>query len=541
MAATRRVRAFKRWMKSQGIECSDALQLCDCPSTGLSVKALCDLSEGDVVARIPKQACLTIRTNAARELIEAAGLDGCLGLSVALMFERSLGNASAWAPYLHLLPYQECLPLVWTSKEVDSLLCGTELHKDEGFFWVFLGKLIARDKAVKEDKVLIYEDWKESILPLLELESFQLDPSFFDIKDYFAAKTLIASRSFEIDDYHGFGMVPLSDLYNHKTAAEDVHFTSVSSHSESDTEGDRNEMSEQSNDDDYDNERDQEHEPTPVSSMDNVELGIAFSKRKSQSDSHLEDMAVWGHEPAALEMIMIKDVKVGAEVYNTYGSLGNAALLHRYGFTEPDNPFDIVNIDLELVLQWSLSLFSSRRSRARVSLWRKLGYSGCVSQNSEYFEISFDGEPQIELLIVLHILLLPEDAYHKLDFAVAAAGKLEEFKGDFGMFLFEGTSEMNRDTLMNKNVGSALLTLVNMRECLYGTSSLEDDIEALERCCPIKERKLYHSLMLRISERRILEKCRTYVADAARMRIRKRASTRRKVKRTRNGDYGTLL
>lgn len=200
-----------------------------------------------------------------------------------------------------------------------------------------------------------------------------------------------------------------------------------------------------------------------------------------------------------------------------------------------------MNIDLELVLQWSLSLFSSRRSRARVSLWRKLGYSGCVSQNSEYFEISFDGEPQIELLIVLHILLLPEDAYHKLDFAVAAAGKLEELKGDIGMFFFEGTSEMNRDTLMNKNVGSALLTLVNMRECLYGTSSLEDDIEAFERGCPIKERKLYHSLMLRISERRILEKCRTYVADAARMRISKRASTRSKMKKTRNGDYGTLM
>ena len=63
-----------------------------------------------------------------------------------------------------------------------------------------------------EDMALIYEDWKESILPLLELKSFQLDPSFFGVKDYFAAKTLIASRSFEIDDYHGFGMVPLADL-----------------------------------------------------------------------------------------------------------------------------------------------------------------------------------------------------------------------------------------------------------------------------------------------------------------------------------------
>lgn len=65
---------------------------------------------------------------------------------------------------------------------------------------------------MKEDKVLIYEDWKENILPLLGSESFNLNPIFFGVEQYFAAKSLIYSRSFEIDDYHGFGMVPLADL-----------------------------------------------------------------------------------------------------------------------------------------------------------------------------------------------------------------------------------------------------------------------------------------------------------------------------------------
>lgn len=200
-----------------------------------------------------------------------------------------------------------------------------------------------------------------------------------------------------------------------------------------------------------------------------------------------------------------------------------------------------MNIDLELVLQWSLSLFSSRCSRARVSLWRRLGYYGCVSQNSEYFEISFGGEPQMELLILLHIMLSSEDAYHKFDLAIAAAGSLEELKEDIGKFLCDGTSEMKRDMLMNKKVGRALLLIVEMRDGLYGTSSLEDDIEALGRCCPIKEKKLYHSLMLRISERRILEKCRTYAADAAHMRVSKQGSPRNKMKRARNGNCGTPL
>ncbi|QCD93810.1 hypothetical protein DEO72_LG5g1886 [Vigna unguiculata] len=65
---------------------------------------------------------------------------------------------------------------------------------------------------MQEDKALIYEDWKENILPLLDLALLKLNPKFFDIEQYFAAKSLISSRSFEIDDYHGFDMVPLADL-----------------------------------------------------------------------------------------------------------------------------------------------------------------------------------------------------------------------------------------------------------------------------------------------------------------------------------------
>lgn len=65
---------------------------------------------------------------------------------------------------------------------------------------------------MKEDKALICEDWKESILPLLDSESLKLNPKFFGVQEYFAAKSLVASRSFAIDQYHGSGMVPLADL-----------------------------------------------------------------------------------------------------------------------------------------------------------------------------------------------------------------------------------------------------------------------------------------------------------------------------------------
>lgn len=69
-------------------------------------------------------------------------------------------------------------------------------------------------------------------------------------------------------------------------------------------------MSEQSND-----EHDQEHERThSVSSMDRVEKGIDLSSRKSPSDSHVEYPMDLEDDPAELEMIMVRDVKAGAEV-----------------------------------------------------------------------------------------------------------------------------------------------------------------------------------------------------------------------------------
>lgn len=235
-------------------------------------------------------------------------------------------------------------------------------------------------------------------------------------------------------------------------------------------------------------------------------------------------------------LFFISFLFISSQVFNTYGSLGNAALLHRYGFTEPDNPYDIVNIDLELVLQWNSSMFSSRYGRARLSLWRKLDHSGCVSQNAEYFEISSDGEPQIELLILLYIMLLPEDAYHKLDLTVSSANN---YKGPIGMILSEKcdvtwdkSSVMSGDLLLTESVCGALLWLADKRESSYGSNSIEDDIEALKRCC-MKERKLYHSLMLRVSERRILKKLRIYAtAGAGPLKATKRASMRKRLKRS---------
>ncbi|MCD9641751.1 hypothetical protein HAX54_028178 [Datura stramonium] len=343
-------------------------------------------------------------------------------------------------------------------------------------------------------------------------------------------------------------MVPLADLFNHKTGAEDVHFTSSNSelnndadnenygndntgptkrtsHSGGECGGSDLESSHSELDDDS---------PSDKHENDNNEPTKAYSRGESISGSCSEFSSVLGDDLTVLEMIMVKKVKAGAEVFNTYGSLGNAALLHRYGFAEPDNQYDIVNLDLELVLQWSSSRFSHRYSRRRLSLWRKLDYSGCVSQNSEYFEISFDGEPQVELLVLLYIILLPEEVYAELDLAVSMTSGFEKSKGfklsKKDIILFGEGFESSNSILLTDGVCAVLLELADIRESLYGSNRLEDDIKTLNCCCLVKEPKTYYSLVLRISERRILEKLRCYASASALMWTKEGGKTRKRAK-----------
>lgn len=69
-------------------------------------------------------------------------------------------------------------------------------------------------QVIKEDRRLMKSDWKECYGILLDLFGESKFPAkWFSLNHYLGAKTLVASRAFEVDDIHGFGMVPLADLY----------------------------------------------------------------------------------------------------------------------------------------------------------------------------------------------------------------------------------------------------------------------------------------------------------------------------------------
>uniref|UniRef100_J3L6F0 SET domain-containing protein n=1 Tax=Oryza brachyantha TaxID=4533 RepID=J3L6F0_ORYBR len=401
------------------------------------------------------------------------------------MYERARGAESPWDAYLRLIPDREPVPLIWPADEAERLLAGTEL-----------------DKIVKQDRQFICEDWKECIEPLILSGELEVGPDDFSLENYFSAKSLLSSRSFRIDSYHGSGMVPLADLFNHKTGGEHVHFTSAIETSDSDSE-------------------------------DGEDPSNTSSDEQSTIENSADIPSAGGDED--LEMIVVRGVNAGEEVFNTYGTMGNAALLHRYGFTEIDNPYDIVNIDLALVTKWCSTKYSRRYSKARVSLWHNLGYSSCTGQDADYFEISYDGEPQLELLILLYVISLKSDAYDKL------ASVAHDLIGDDEVDSISSVVKVVRVTshkqhpeingleklsdvkklLLKENVCSALASLADMRESLYGSDTLEDDRQKLQACSSVNERNLYHSLVLRVSERTILHKLKKYSSSWSRTKKRK--------------------
>lgn len=89
--------------------------------------------------------------------------------------------------YFQALPPREYVPVLWTEAEL-ALLEGTELAGQ-----------------VEADRQLMAADFEEHVLPLLGRYPGRLQhaASAFTREGFSVAASLVASRAFGIDDYHG--------------------------------------------------------------------------------------------------------------------------------------------------------------------------------------------------------------------------------------------------------------------------------------------------------------------------------------------------
>jgi len=118
----------------------------------------------------------------------------------------------------------------------------------------------------------------------------------------------------------------------------------------------------------------------------------------------------------SLKMCAVKSIKKGEEVFNTYGELSNAELLHMYGFAEmyPKNHYDVVEIPCSSVLQ----MYEKMAGNVEKDLIQdKLDFlkNSELATDNGHFAIGQDGVlTEDELFHTLKVLFMDREAFHEL-------------------------------------------------------------------------------------------------------------------------------
>jgi SET domain-containing protein 6 len=323
-----------------------------CGGLALGVVATEDISEGRQLCLIPKSACLSIRTTSIADVLERERLGDGMGLVIAVAHEAALGAGSRWHPYFRAMPPRESIPLFWGAAAA-AALAGTDLE--------------GHAAGLASD---LEEDYRLHVVPLLRRyrSDGRLRPGGMTLAHYRAAASLVGSRAFGVDDYHGQAMVPLADAFNHKVVSLDnvaecyaVHGAGKPSSSSS---GDEEGMEDGETSSGADSDEDRDGAPgAPAGDAAAAVLAPGpppcVLGLSSANGLHLglEIAIVDGGE--ALRVVAAAPVAAGDEVHNTYGQLGNAELAGKYGFALRENPYTVVSLDKGAVVEACRAQYSN--------------------------------------------------------------------------------------------------------------------------------------------------------------------------------------
>ena len=284
-----------------------------------------------------------IRTTTIAKDLELEGLSGGLGLTTAVMMERALAGASQWSGYFDSLPASAPLPVFWPDVDV-AALSGTEL-----------------DGAPAGELDALADDYRMHVAPFLRqrfiatgapslhvrggtVSSCQLAKAarLCDFAAFARAASLVSSRAFHVDEWHGDAMVPFADVFNHRSAVIvlgnaglkiEGHGDDEDTDGEEDNEG---EAQEESGDEDQNDAHDDTNgaadgvahsaHATPLTGMPIVSSTVRDELgRVPEHPEHPLNIAICnidGDDAAnvapALEIVLMHAVAKGVEVWNTY-------------------------------------------------------------------------------------------------------------------------------------------------------------------------------------------------------------------------------
>ncbi|KAI8333453.1 hypothetical protein BC941DRAFT_357981 [Chlamydoabsidia padenii] len=284
---------FWQWLIDNKAVVSDAIAFKDysAENAGRGVVATRSIKEGEELFTIPRSLLFSTKTAqlASKEDMETvlADLDGWTPLILCMMYELDRDD-SFWKPYFDLLPRSFSTPMFWTDL---TPLEGTDVM----------------NKIGKQEADQCYDD---QIVPILKAH-----PTLFDLKVH--NKEL----------FHVCGSLIMAYSFHDEYKDESVNSKQQQENNTSDDE------------DDDEEEEEEEEEDQGLLAM--VPMADMLNHKTGHNNARLF------HESHGLVMKSIKDIPQGDQVFNTYGDLCNADLLRKYGFTDDNNPHDLVEIDGE--------------------------------------------------------------------------------------------------------------------------------------------------------------------------------------------------
>ncbi|KAJ7668445.1 hypothetical protein DFH06DRAFT_1321698 [Mycena polygramma] len=255
-----------------------------------------------VLVRIPRSSVLSVKSSSVSDLIppHPYGRGAQLSLALALSVELLIGSRSPWAPYLNSLPQEiPGIPLFWhgganqpgppQSGSPLEWLHGTEASK------MLFGLGDSGSSLVSE----IDEYFHRVAHPVYSKYSPE---TILSLCEFYHAYSLVSSRAFLVDSYHGLSMVPIADAFNH---AQDNHV-----HLESD------------------------FDVCP-------ECGSLHRCVHDDTGDPVARSTIPDNADDFYEMVSNLAIPPNSEVFNTYGeTLSNAELLVQYGFILDDSDND---------------------------------------------------------------------------------------------------------------------------------------------------------------------------------------------------------
>ncbi|KAM1413444.1 hypothetical protein ACFXTO_026039 [Malus domestica] len=267
-------------------------------SGGRGLGAARDLTEGELILKVPKSALMTSTSLAMKDdkLSRALNAHHSLSptqiLAVCLLYEMGKGKSSWWHPYLVNLPHS-----------YDILATFGEFEKQA--LQVDDAKWAAEKATLKAE-----DDWKEANALM---EQLKLKPQLRTFQAWLWASATISSRTLHIPWDAAGCLCPVGDLFNYSAPGE---------------------------------------EPSACESMEHATLDLVNDDSSGTLDVDVSDsrrLTDGGFEKDidAYCFYAKKSYKKGEQALLSYGTYTNLELLEHYGFLLNGNPNDKVFIPLE--------------------------------------------------------------------------------------------------------------------------------------------------------------------------------------------------